>query len=204
MILFETFRTESHTDYQLLQDENLERQLSFMDSMITTGLKTNQIFLSQTVIKALNFHTIACLHVNAGEYRPCNVSVGKYKAPEHYRVNALMDEFVNHVNKNWNEKDAVSIAALVLWKLNHIHPFINGNGRTARACCYFVLCMRLGGQLPGRPTLPELLKKHRSKYVEALKEADKFPAETPDIDQALQPIRSLIQELLTKQLNSTT
>lgn len=50
-------------------------------------------FLSQTVLKALNFHAIACLHTHAGEYRPCEVTVGPYRPPEFFRVGALRDDF---------------------------------------------------------------------------------------------------------------
>ncbi|MGH6935150.1 MAG: Fic family protein [Methylocella sp.] len=102
-------------------------------------------FISHTILKALNFHAIACLHVNAGEYRPCSVQVGSHNPPEHYRVSALMDDFVNEVNLQWDRTDEVVLASLVLWKLNYIHPFINGNGRTARAACHIVLCVKAGG-----------------------------------------------------------
>jgi len=83
-----------------------------------------------------------------------------------------MDDFVNTVNRRWDAADPVELAAFVLWKLNHIHPFINGNGRTARASCYFVLCVKLGGWLEGEHILPELLRSNREEYVEALKVAD--------------------------------
>lgn len=83
-----------------------------------------------------------------------------------------MDDFVNDVNRNWEAVDPVVMCAYVLWKLNHIHPFINGNGRTARAACYFVLCLRSGAWLPGTTILPELIRQNRDEYIKALKSAD--------------------------------
>ncbi len=83
-----------------------------------------------------------------------------------------MDDFTNTVNLNFRQMDPVALAAFVLWRLNHIHPFINGNGRTARAACYFVLCIKLGGWLRGSKILPELLRENRTEYVAALKEVD--------------------------------
>jgi Fic family protein len=139
--------------------------------MVIASLKMGRPFLSQHIIKALNFQAITCLHTNAGEYRPCPVTVGDYEPPAHYRVSALMDDFVNSVNRGWDQ-DPVALATLVLWRLNHIHPFINGNGRTARAASYFVLCVKAGGWLPGDTILPELLRRHRPDYVAALKQAD--------------------------------
>ena len=102
-------------------------------------------FLSQEIIKALNYHALTCLHVNAGKYRPCQVYVNNFNPPDHYRVQALMDDFINIVNENWQGADPFLSASYVYWKINYIHPFINGNGRTARASCYFVLCVKSGG-----------------------------------------------------------
>ena len=157
-------------------------------------------FLSQTIIKALNFQAIACLHTNAGEYRPCPVTVGDYRPPEHYRVDALMEDFVNEVNISWTSSDAVVLASYVLWRLNHIHPFINGNGRTARAASYFILCVKSGGWLKGDPILPELIRRDRDEYVVALKAADAgTSAGGPDL--AL--LHALLSRLVTaKQLAS--
>ena len=39
--------------------------------------------------------------------------------------------------------DPLFVAAYVLWRICWIHPFDDGNGRTARAASYFVLCQRL-------------------------------------------------------------
>jgi Fic family protein len=39
----------------------------------------------------------------------------------------------DYVNDRWAEASAVHLCAYVLWRLNWIHPFGDGNGRTARA-----------------------------------------------------------------------
>jgi Fic family protein len=65
-----------------------------------------------------------------------------------------MDDSVNQVNLWWQSADPVALATFVLWRLNNIHPFINGNGRTARAATYFVLCVKAGGWLQGTTILP--------------------------------------------------
>lgn len=172
MIIFEITGSEAHPAYQELEVANGNRQYDFLRSMVAASLSLERPFLSQQLLKALNFHCIACLHTNAGEFRPCSVHVGDYKPPEHYRVQAQMDDFVNTVNLNWGNADPVELACFVLWRLNHIHPFINGNGRTARAASYFVLCVKAGGQLKGQTILPELLRQNRNDYVAALKAAD--------------------------------
>ena len=56
--------------------------------------------------------------------------------------------------------------------MNWIHPFIEGNGRTARAICYFLLCVRSGALLNGKKIVPERIKESRDEYESALKAAD--------------------------------
>lgn len=197
MILYELTGSESHPAYQELEISNGDRHYSFLESIVVASLAVGRPFLSQHVIKALNFHAISCLHISPGEYRPCEVTVGGYVPPEHYRVAALMDDFVNIANRQWERTDAVALAAFVLWRLNYIHPFINGNGRTARAACYFIVCVKSGGWLPGDTILPQLLKRNREEYVQALKMADSTNAEGV-LD--LNALHGLISRLLTEQL----
>jgi len=64
------------------------------------------------------------------------------------------------------------LAAYGLWRLNWIHPFVEGNGRTARAVCYFLLCVRSGALLKGRKIVPERIRENRDGYEAALKAAD--------------------------------
>ena len=196
--------TEEHPDYRRLEYANTVRQLHFLETMVTVVINLDRGFLSQSLIKALNYHSIACLHVNAGEYRPCKVCVGEFVPPESFLVNALMDDFVNIVNANWTKVNPFVLSAYVLWRLNYIHPFINGNGRTARASCYFVLCIRAGGWLPGNPVLPVLLKEHLNECIRALQQADDAFSSDPSspMQEFLSPLISLIQRLMTTQLSS--
>lgn len=119
-----------------------------------------------------------------------------YNAPEHYRVHSLMDNFVNVVNSSWHQADAIELASYVLWRLCAIHPFINGNGRTARAACYFTICVKSGGLLPGQENMTTLLKKHPN-YNKALKEVD------ANFGNDLSPIRTMVEACLKDQLSSS-
>jgi Fic family protein len=200
VILYEICGGEDHDLYRDFEVLNGIRHYDFLKSYVECSVKLGRAFLSQHLIKAVNFHAITCLHTNPGEYRPCEVVVGDYRPPASFRVSVLMDDFVNQVNRDWETADPVVLASYVLWRLNHIHPFINGNGRTARAACYFVLCMKLGGWLPGKTILPELIRRERHRYVGALA-AVTNSFEAGDFD--LSPLHSLISELLTEQLEST-
>lgn len=198
MILFELTNSEDHPVYQELEVSNGNRQYDFLKSIVHAAVAIQRPFLSEHVIKALNFQAITCLHTNAGEYRPCKVVVGNHEPPAHYRVDALMEDFVNLTNRNWDSTDSVALAAFVLWRLNYIHPFINGNGRTARAASYFVLCVKLGGWLPGKTILPELIRRERPVYVHALQAADQSYA-NGNLD--LKELHALLSTLLQEQIN---
>lgn len=202
MILFEITEDENHDEYRQLEYSNLIRQQSFLDSIIQSSIRMDRRFLSQEIIKALNYHVVTCLHVNAGAYRPCEVCVGNFKPPKHYRVQALMDDFINIANENWQGADPFLLSAYVYWKINYIHPFINGNGRTARASCYFVLCVKSGGIIKGTDTLPKLLQEHRPECVELLKAADEMYKAGRPLPEILGPLAGLIHRLSTQQVSS--
>ncbi|NYH99595.1 Fic family protein [Cupriavidus plantarum] len=194
MIVFDLVGdNEGHPVYQTLTIQNGARQYDFLKSIVEAAVALGRPFLSSQVLKALNYHAIACLHAYAGEFRPCQVVVGNHMPPPEYRVQALMDDFVNQVNRNIETADPVALAAWVLWRLNWIHPFINGNGRTARAAAYFVLCVKAGTWLPGNVILPELIKRERVRYEAGLQAAD--------VNGDMTLLHGLLQDLLNEQIN---
>src|SRR6266853_5258086 len=77
------------------------------------------------------------------------------KPPGAHMVPEEVEHMCDYVNDNWEKSSPVHLAAYALWKLNWIHPFTDGNGRTARAISYLLLCLRLGYRLPGTNTIPE-------------------------------------------------
>lgn len=184
---------------QQLEAANGTRQYDFLRSLVSASVARNRT-LSESIIKALNFQGVACLYPNPGEYRSCWLPVGDdYLPPEHHRVGMLMEDFVNVVNRQWDRADPVLLAACVLWKLNWIHPFINGNGRTARAASYFVLCVKSGRWLPGTTILPELIRRERAAYLAALRAAHaSFAKGAVDLSQ----LHALLSVLLKEQLAS--
>ena len=174
MNLYELPGGETNPIYQQVAASNNARHYGFLSSMIQAAISSNKTWLSQSLIKAINFHAIVGLHDQAGQFRSHEVVVGRHRPPQYYRVEPLMDDFVNAVNRNWETATPSYLAAWALWRINNIHPFVNGNGRTARAVCYYILCVKAGGLLPGSPILPEILRQEpvRSQYVNALQLAD--------------------------------
>jgi Fic family protein len=87
------------------------------------------------------------LSAYAGNYRPSDIKIGgsRHKPPGAHMVPEEIEHMCDYVNDKWYSSSPVHLAAYALWKLNWIHPFTDGNGRTARAISYLLLCLRLGG-----------------------------------------------------------
>lgn len=92
--------------------------------------------------------------------------------PSADQVLALVDEMCLYINSNWS-KSGLHLAAYAMWRLNWIHPFFGGNGRTARAFAYLVLCIREQLILPAdSKNMPELIDENKGPYYSSLVEAD--------------------------------
>jgi Fic family protein len=144
----------------------------------------------------LQLHQVALdgLHRLAGTFRntPVKIHGSLHQPPEPAFVADEVQMMCEYINGNWS-KSAVHLAAYVLWKMNWIHPFADGNGRTARAVSYVVLSVKLDSVLPGTPTIPEQIASNKEPYYKALEEADKaWGAKRIDV--------SALEELLTNML----
>lgn len=134
----------------------------------------------------------------AGHYRDDAVTLdgADHRPPPHDQVPVLVDEMCDYVNKNWSAPP-VHLASYLMWRMNWIHPFFGGNGRTARAISYLALCARLGFVLPGSKSIPELILEDRKPYYVALRAAD-AAWKNQKID--LSGMESYLSRLLSMQL----
>lgn len=98
------------------------------------------------------------------------------------------------------EWDAIDVAAYLLWRLNWIHPFGGGNGRTSRALCYLALCLHLEEVLEGKLSIAEQIDRGRPRYQDALEDADAAWKEMSIID--VRKLSTLLSEFLTEQIMS--
>jgi len=151
----------------------------------------------------LSLHRIALdgISAYAGNFRPAGIEI---KGSQHKPVGAHLvpenvEEMCDYVNEKWDKETPLHLSAFVMWRLNWIHPFTDGNGRTARALSYLVLCTRLGYRLPGTNTIPDQIAKDKVPYYKALESADKASLEG-NID--LHELEEHLGALLAKQLVS--
>jgi Fic family protein len=130
--------------------------------------------LRASIIRQLNHRALDGLDLFAGTYRPSTIEIGqsKHTPPDAFVVDEFVNDMCAYVNENWTTKTAIHLSAYVLWRLNWIHPFTDGNGRTARTASYVVLCAHLGLRLPGSNTIPDQIAADKGPYYKALEEAD--------------------------------
>lgn len=102
----------------------------------------------------------------AGRYRNANVIIGgaSHTPPDALDVPKEMRGLISWLQEK-NSTHIVEVAALLHHKLAHIHPFFDGNGRTARLTMN-VLLMQAGFPLV------VILKNDRKKYYDVLEKAD--------------------------------
>jgi len=167
-LLTEAQRAQQEAVNTLLQ---YDRMIELINSSFTSG---KPFRLRPHVIQNLNRISINRIEDEAGRWRDVEMSIdnSKHRPPTATEVPERVDELCDYVNDNWNTHSALHLAGYVMWRLNWIHPFIDGNGRTTRAVSYYVLCSKLGFYIPGVTTIPELISENKAPYYEALEAAD--------------------------------
>jgi Fic family protein len=158
--------------YDRVQEQNLNRQYELLTNCIEIGLMRGPISFDKYLLWALNHVAVANISQFGGRFRREPIYVGNHRPPHFKEVDEWMDRFISTIQENWYIWTPTESAAYALWRLNWIHPFIEGNGRTARAACYFLLCVRSGALLRGRKIVPERIRENRDEYEVALEAAD--------------------------------
>jgi len=157
--------------------------------------------LRPSMILDLHRVALAGLSAYAGSFRPGGVEIqgSRHHPVGAHQVPELIEDMCDYVNANFAEKSALHLAAYLMWRLNWIHPFADGNGRTSRMVSYLVMCIRIGETLPGTKTIPEQIAADRTPYFQALEAAD---AAERDGRQDLSAMEALLESLLAAQLLS--
>lgn len=102
---------------------------------------------------------------NSGIYRrvPVRISGSAVVLPNPRKIQDLMDEFFSWLRKE-DKMHAIEIAAEAHYRFVTIHPFIDGNGRTARLLMNMILMMH------GYP--PAIIRKNdRLVYIKSLEKS---------------------------------
>jgi Fic family protein len=160
--------------YAKVQEQNLLRQYDLLLNCIEIGLEKGIESFDKYTLWSLNAAAVANIAQFGGRYREEPIYVGNHLPPHFKDVPNEMDRFLSVIHENWDVLGHPTLLpAYALWRLNWIHPFVEGNGRTARAACYYLICLRQGRLLPGKKIVPERIRENRERYYLALEEADR-------------------------------
>jgi len=152
---------------------NLIRLNDLLTNRIEIGISQGFRAFDKYMLWDLNHVVVANISQFGGRFREEPISLKDHKPPHFRDVPHLIDQFICTIHENWYTWSETVLAAYGLWRLNWIHPFIEGNGRTARAVCYYLLCVKSGGLLKGKINIIERIRADRTPYYEALMEADR-------------------------------
>lgn len=149
-----------------LEAKNHQEALEYLYELIE---KDKSHTVSEQFIRSL--HQLVTQNIDkewAGKYRNSNVIIGgaDHTPPDAVDVPDEMRELMEWLRKNRKKLHIVELAALLHHKLVYVHPFFDGNGRTAR------LAMNLLLMQAGYP-LVIILKNDRKKYYRVLSRADR-------------------------------
>lgn len=184
--------------------ENGVRQFALAIDLIRDHVQEPErpFVLATRHLLQLNHAALDGIHIMAGTFRNGPVTIGgsKHVPPQAFIVPEETTHLCSYVNDNWDQATGLHLCAYTLWRLNWIHPFADGNGRTARAASYVVLCTRLDGLLPGSPTIPEQIAADKKPYYDALEHADAAWKERQEVD--VSALEDMLNGMLAKQLLS--
>ncbi len=123
----------------------------------------------------ITYHTLEDTYME-GHYRTIPVFVANnmgeviFTPPSAYLVEGEMDKFLEWLN-NLEDLNPVIAAGITHYEFVRIHPFVDGNGRTARALAVLLLHLE-EFDIEGFFTLEDYYDSDRSAYYKALNSVD--------------------------------
>lgn len=149
-----------HEHFEVL---NHEKAIQYLEEIVSPKYNIR-------AIDFLNIHGLILKNIDddyAGRIRNGVVRItgANFTPPSPGRVSRLLDDLVMYVNSNPDSLMAPVLATIFHHQFVYIHPFFDGNGRTAR------LAMNLILMKAGYPPCI-ILKNDRKKYYAALNQAN--------------------------------
>lgn len=148
-----------------LEAKNHKEALDYLYDLVSKDKKNT---FSEAMIRFFNQMVIQDIDKEwAGKYRNSEVIItgSKHKPPQAIDIPMLMSDLIKWFKQNSKNLHPVELAAIIHYKLVAIHPFFDGNGRTARLLMNVIL---MGNDYP----LAIILKNDRKRYYNDLAKAD--------------------------------
>ena len=152
---------------------NYRRAFAFVSAYLDSGAP-----ITEGLIREIHKHLVEGVRGGTaapGEYRKvqnyvANAQTGEivYRPPPAYEVPILMAELVTWLNQH-GDTHPVLVSGIAQFQLVHIHPFLDGNGRTSRLLS--TLCLyRAGYDFKRLFTISEYYDRDRSAFDQAIQD----------------------------------
>lgn len=166
LVINEGFTVKGKPFKDHLEAKNQREALEFLYDIVRKG---ETYSMSKQLIRSI--HQLVVRDTDkewAGKFRNSNVYIAgtEHIPPDALEVDHKMDELVEWLMTEQKRIHPVELAAVFHHRFVNIHPFFDGNGRTARLMMNVILMQR------GFP-LVVILKNDRKKYYRVLAKADK-------------------------------
>ncbi len=150
------------------RDQQEARNLSCVLDYVYRIGSDNSVNVTQNELRRIHSLLLRDIQSDAGMYRTTQIEISgsRFSPPEAFEVSRHMtqlSDFVKHVtdpDTRYDHAPIFSAAAAHVW-LTQIHPFTDGNGRTARALMNLILMRR------GYPPCI-ITEEDRPRYLDAL------------------------------------
>ena len=148
---------------ETLEAKNHPAAIEFIEKLVNAKSE-----LTEDVILQLHKLIMSNIAEDAGHYRTIGVRItgATFMPPPSSEVKPRMDELLKWLKENPDELTPIELAAVFHHRFVKIHPFSQGNGRTARLLMDALLMK------DGYPFIAIVPKLDRSKYLKTLMEAD--------------------------------
>jgi Fic family protein len=165
MVIREGFTVGGKSLNDHLEAKNHPNAIEYIEELA----KRDSVEKSLTEREILKVHELIFSGIleNSGNYRNTQVYIEgcEHMSPPAFEVPQLMKELVEWLNKNPEELTPIELASVFHYRLVHIHPFDDGNGRVSRLMTNLILIDH------GYP-LTVVKKVDRKKYYDTLQKAD--------------------------------
>jgi len=146
--------------------------------------RSEKLEITEEIIKKLHFLFYNKLdNIEAGAYRDYQVFISgtEYVPPTAEEIPSLMKAFILELKQQYEKLHPLLLAAYAHKKLVDIHPFTDGNGRTARLLMNLILINKGYCVVSIPPVL-------RHEYIEALQISQR------EVNHSMEPFNKLIAE----------
>ncbi|MCA8834163.1 MAG: Fic family protein [Proteobacteria bacterium] len=165
------------TDLKFLKEKERQNnfaQISWAMEEVYKWINNKEASFKPSVLFHLNRLALDSIHLGAGSYRNTEI---KIKGSRHNPIHASkipdeVEQMMEYLSDNWERETPIHLAAYAMWRVNWIHPFFDGNGRTARIFSYMVLCAKTEFVPVNGNAIPEQILANKQPYYKALEDAD--------------------------------